>query len=105
MVGVTSPGESFAVDHPERYTLTFLDDDRITLRADCNRGSGPVAISAPGALTIGPLATTRARCLSGLLPPIRSSPDSNDFANESLGQDTSHLSRARVSGASGAGSG
>jgi para-nitrobenzyl esterase len=55
------------VDHPERYTLTFVDGDRITLRADCNRGSGPVAISAPGALTIGPLATTRARCPPGSL--------------------------------------
>jgi para-nitrobenzyl esterase len=66
-VGVTSPGESFAVDEPDRYTLTFVEGDRITLRADCNRGAGPVVISSPGVLTIGPLATTRAKCPPGSL--------------------------------------
>jgi para-nitrobenzyl esterase len=66
-VDVTSHGDSFAVDQPDRYNLTFVDSDRITLRADCNRGAGPVAIPSPGAITVGPLATTRAKCPPGSL--------------------------------------
>jgi heat shock protein HslJ len=66
-VGATSPGESFAVNEPDRYTLTFVEGDRISLRADCNRGAGPVAISSSGTLTIGPLATTRRKCPPGSL--------------------------------------
>ncbi len=66
-VGVTSAVESFAVDQSDRYTLAFIEGDRIALRADCNRGTGPVASPAPGALVIGPLAMTRAKCPSGSL--------------------------------------
>lgn len=66
-VGAASPGESLAVDQPDRYTLAFVEDDRVALRADCNRGTGPVASPSPGALAIGPLAMTRARCPPGSL--------------------------------------
>ena len=66
-VGVTLPGESFAVDQSEHYTLTFIAGDRIAIRADCNRGTGPVASPSPGALVIGPLAMTRAKCPPGSL--------------------------------------
>jgi para-nitrobenzyl esterase len=66
-VGVTSPPESFTVDQPDRYTLSFIEGDKVALRADCNRGIGSVASSSPGALAIGPLAMTRARCPPGSL--------------------------------------
>jgi para-nitrobenzyl esterase len=66
-VGVTSPVESFTVDQPDRYTLSFVEGNKVVLRADCNRGTGPVASPSPGALEIGPLAMTRARCPPGSL--------------------------------------
>ncbi len=55
------------MDQPDRYTVAFVEDDRVALRADCNRGTGPVASPSPGALAIGPLAMTRARCPPGSL--------------------------------------
>jgi para-nitrobenzyl esterase len=61
-VGFTSPVESLTVDQPDRYTLAFIEGDRIALRADCNRGTGPVASPSSGALAIGQLAMTRAKC-------------------------------------------
>src|SRR3712207_525246 len=66
-VGVTSPVETLTVAEPERYTLAFTDGDRIALRADCNRGSAPVASPSPGALSVGPMAMTRALCPPGSL--------------------------------------
>lgn len=55
------------IANPERYTLHFSADGRASLRLDCNRGTAtwepvPAAGSTSGALTFGPLATTRAKC-------------------------------------------
>jgi para-nitrobenzyl esterase len=61
-LGFTSSAESLVVDQPERYTLAFTEEGRIVLRADCNRGSGSVASPSSGALVIGALAMTRAKC-------------------------------------------
>lgn len=72
-VGFTSSAESLTVANPERYTLTFTDD-RVAIRADCNRGTTPVASPSPGALRIGPIAMTRALCPPGSL--------SNRFARD-----------------------
>ncbi|HEY7035486.1 MAG TPA: META domain-containing protein [Thermomicrobiales bacterium] len=53
-------------DDPGAYTLTFGDDGKVALRADCNRGFGPFAVTG-SQITIGPVATTRAACPPGSL--------------------------------------
>jgi para-nitrobenzyl esterase len=58
-----------------RYTLSFDRHGNVTVRLDCNRGSGRFAatpIDAPGplyrgTLTFGPMAVTRAMCPPGSL--------------------------------------
>jgi heat shock protein HslJ len=56
------------IEQPERYTLLFGADGQLSLRLDCNRGSGrwvhtPAAAgAASGSLQIGPVASTRALC-------------------------------------------
>lgn len=54
------------VADPARFTLHFEAEGRVTLRLDCNRGSGtwqatPTADSS-GSLVFGPIAATRALC-------------------------------------------
>jgi heat shock protein HslJ len=52
------------VSDPSRFTLAFVDGgNRLSLRADCNTGSGTYAASG-GTLTVGPFAMTRAFCAS-----------------------------------------
>ncbi len=56
------------IAQPERFTLTFGADGQLSLRLDCNRGTGrwthtpASAGSASGSLQIGPVASTRAMC-------------------------------------------
>lgn len=57
-------GASFA---PERYTLQFMDDGRVLVRADCNRGSGRYTADASGRLTLTPVALTKMGCPAGSL--------------------------------------
>ncbi|CAN5679042.1 hypothetical protein BH23CHL5_BH23CHL5_12030 [soil metagenome] len=52
---------STAVDEPARYTIQFLEDGTVALRADCNRGFGDYTIDGSG-LTFGPVATIRVLC-------------------------------------------
>jgi heat shock protein HslJ len=47
--------------NPERYTLRFSRDGRLAVVADCNRGTGPYALTKDR-LTIKPLAMTRVFC-------------------------------------------
>lgn len=54
-------GPSTVVTSPERYTLEFLDEGRVAVRADCNRCSGSFTLSGE-TLSIGTLACTRAFC-------------------------------------------
>ncbi len=69
LVAIQSPDAAKAhlsIAEPARFTLHFGADGRAALRLDCNRGTGAwqaVASSAnAGALTFGPIATTRALC-------------------------------------------
>jgi heat shock protein HslJ len=55
-----SPGD------PSLYTLTFGDDGRVAVRADCNSGSGSYTVTG-SQITIGPVATTRVACPPGSL--------------------------------------
>ena len=69
VVGVTWKWEKFqgsddktvVVDEPEKYTIEFLPDGRVNIRADCNRGSGNYRINGSG-LSIKILILTRAAC-------------------------------------------
>lgn len=64
--GPAGSGSAMQASDPERYTLSFGKDGRLSAKLDCNRGSGSYqAVPADmrgGSLRIGPLATTRAMC-------------------------------------------
>ena len=48
--------------HEGRYTVTFGQDGRISVRIACNRGTGRWKSAAPDQLDLSPLALTRALC-------------------------------------------
>jgi heat shock protein HslJ/membrane-bound inhibitor of C-type lysozyme len=47
-------------DDKMKYTIAFGTDGRVSVRIDCNRGSGTWKSSGPNQLQLGPLALTRA---------------------------------------------
>jgi para-nitrobenzyl esterase len=51
-------------DVPDLYTLEFQPGGRVSVRADCNRGSGSYLLNGRN-LSFGPLALTRAMCAPG----------------------------------------
>jgi heat shock protein HslJ len=63
LVGGSTP---VAPDDPSLYTITFGDDGRVGLQADCNRGMGGYTVDG-SQIEIGPLATTRVACPPGSL--------------------------------------
>jgi len=63
---VMSDDKRIRSDAPERYTLLFQPGGAVTMRADCNRGSGSYTMNG-GALSFGPMAMTRAMCPPGSL--------------------------------------
>lgn len=54
-------GESFTVANPASYTLEFGSDGRVQVKADCNKGSGPVKLGA-GTISINLLQITLTKC-------------------------------------------
>jgi len=48
--------------NPDRYTLEFLDETRVSARADCNVCTGSYDTRGSIVITIGPLACTRTFC-------------------------------------------
>ena len=52
-------------DDPAKYTLHFGADGRLSVGADCNRGSASWSSDGIAELTIGPVAATRAMCPPG----------------------------------------
>jgi heat shock protein HslJ len=58
-------GTNVAVDAPERYTIEFMPDGRVQLRADCNRGNAGYTAGANRALSLTPAATTKMGCPPG----------------------------------------
>ena len=66
-VSFTTPVEHLDVDAPARYTVRFGSDGRVTLEADCNRGTGSYAVTADRRLTLKPIALTAAMCAEGSL--------------------------------------
>src|SRR6516225_6514718 len=47
---------------PDKYTIVFGSDGRVSIRIDCNRGHGTWKSPGPNQLEFGPLALTRAMC-------------------------------------------
>ena len=45
-----------------QFTLQFLADGRLLVRADCNRGSGRWQLEPPSGLRLGPIAVTKMSC-------------------------------------------
>jgi para-nitrobenzyl esterase len=83
-VSTTTPVEEIKVDSPDRYTLRLGSDGRLALKADCNRGAGAYAVTGDRALTVKPIALTRAMCPPGSL--------SDRFAKD-VGRATSYFVR------------
>ena len=54
-------GEQTAVGNPSAYTVQFLPNGELRLRADCNQGSGPYRLAGQ-TFAAGPFRTTRMRC-------------------------------------------
>jgi heat shock protein HslJ len=61
---VMSGNKSITPDAPDRYTLLFQPGGKVSVRADCNRGSASYTLNG-GSLSFGPIALTRAMCPSG----------------------------------------
>ncbi len=57
-------GTRVVPQQPERYTLEFAPGGTVTLRADCNRGSGSYLLN-DASLSFGPLALTKMLCPPG----------------------------------------
>jgi len=57
-------GRTITASAPDRYTLTFEGGGRVSVRADCNRGSGSYEVNGT-AMKMGPTALTRMGCPAG----------------------------------------
>jgi heat shock protein HslJ len=66
-VGFVSPVEELTVDAASRYTVSFDGAGRMTVQADCNRGSGAYSVPDAGQVTLGPIGLTKMACPPGSL--------------------------------------
>lgn len=57
-------GKVLTIEQPQNYTVQFLGNGRMQIKADCNGGSGTVDVQSDK-LTIGALVTTKMACPSG----------------------------------------
>jgi putative lipoprotein len=60
-------GTRLTPDERAKYTIAFGTDGRVSVRIDCNRGSGTWRSGGPNHLEFGPLALTRVMCPPGSL--------------------------------------
>jgi heat shock protein HslJ len=68
LVRIRSMGDStFTPADSAQYTIAFASDGKASMRLDCNTGSATWRSEAPGQLTFGPVALTRAICPDPLL--------------------------------------
>lgn len=65
-VAAVSEGRPIAVEQPERYTIEFLPEFRIEVRADCNRTAGPWRVRG-SLVKLGPFVATRKPCAAASL--------------------------------------
>jgi heat shock protein HslJ len=59
-----SPTDTIVVDDPNLYTVEFMAEGMVQVRADCNQGSGSYSAS-DGSISFGPMAVTLAMCEPG----------------------------------------
>ncbi len=59
-------GKVVTIDKPENYTVQFLGEGRLSIKADCNGGAGTYEAKG-AALAIARLATTKMACPPGSL--------------------------------------
>jgi para-nitrobenzyl esterase len=59
-----SDGTTRKPDDKTKYTVAFETGNRVSVRFDCNRGTGTWSSEAPGQLRFGNMAITQAACLS-----------------------------------------
>ena len=63
LVEIQSMNDTTTVpDSPSNYTIEFLPEGTVAIKADCNRGTGSWKAEADGHLLFGPIAATRALC-------------------------------------------
>lgn len=60
-------GSTVTPDDPAKYTVRFEIGARLTVRVDCNRGSGAFKSVRTNQLQFGALALTRVKCPQGSL--------------------------------------
>ena len=63
--GMSTPAGLRTIDTPERYTVRFDSAGRVSVRADCNRGSATYSVRPNREIRLNPLALTRAMCPTG----------------------------------------
>jgi uncharacterized lipoprotein YbaY/heat shock protein HslJ len=63
----SSDDTTLVPDDRAKYTVAFGNDGRVSVRIDCNRGSGSWKSGGPNQLRFGPLALTRVMCPPGSL--------------------------------------
>lgn len=62
----TLPGGVVMVPDPRRYTVEFLAEHRVLVRADCNRGQGAWTARL-ATISMGPMGFTKRACAAGSL--------------------------------------
>jgi para-nitrobenzyl esterase len=61
----SSDGKTLTPDDRAKYAVTLGADGRVSVRADCNRGSGTWSSPEANVLAFGAIASTRAMCPEG----------------------------------------
>ena len=51
----------------DRYTIEFMPDGRVQVRADCNRGAGRYTVEPDGRMSLTQIALTKMGCGAGSL--------------------------------------
>ncbi len=62
-----SDGSTIVPGDRSKYTITFGNDGRATVRVDCNRGGGSWKYKGPNQIQFGAMSITRAKCGPGSL--------------------------------------
>ena len=65
-VGTNRPADRVAPPDPSHYTIAF-QDTTVSVRADCNRGSGRLTLIEGQRMEIGPIVQTQMGCPAGSL--------------------------------------